>query len=268
MVRLNPQLGRLRKFTVACASLCAALMATTAHGQTVGAGNDVAAAEALFDQGQKLLEEGNYLEAAKKLRASQKLDPGIGTLFYLADALEKGQKFASAWATFRSAGSLAEQAGQQERLAIARERAQKLRARLSSLTVNVAEEAHVDGLVVVRGTSTLAPSIFGVPVPIDGGTYVVKASAPGYEAWESTVEIADEKAQAVIEVPVLTKAAADEPSLEPATPPSVGTPSSVGSRAAGSPEQAAGSREQAGGMMRGVGFGLGGAGVVGLGVGA
>jgi outer membrane protein assembly factor BamD (BamD/ComL family) len=39
-----------------------------------------AAAEALFDQGVKLLKKGQYDEACKKLERSQSVEPGIGTL--------------------------------------------------------------------------------------------------------------------------------------------------------------------------------------------
>src|SRR5689334_20626402 len=86
------------------------LWTSLAQAQTSAA--DKAAAEALFDEGVKLLQKGKYEEACKKLEASERVDSGIGTLLYLADCYEKLGKTASAWATFRAAASKAQSAGQ------------------------------------------------------------------------------------------------------------------------------------------------------------
>src|SRR5690606_40388855 len=51
--------------------------------------NDKAAAEALFDEGVKLLKDGKYEEACRKLETSQRVDPGIGTLIYLGECYKK-----------------------------------------------------------------------------------------------------------------------------------------------------------------------------------
>src|SRR5262245_33706896 len=84
---------------------------------------DRAAAGALFDEATRALAARNCTEAAKKLEASQKLDGGIGTLLYLADAYEKCGRLASAWATFREAAYTAKAANQADRERIGRARA-------------------------------------------------------------------------------------------------------------------------------------------------
>src|SRR4051812_16548065 len=64
-------------------------------------------AEALFDQGRRLLAAGNYAAACPKLEASNRLDPGIGTMLNLGDCYEKNGQTASGWAAFREAAAAA-----------------------------------------------------------------------------------------------------------------------------------------------------------------
>src|SRR5258706_1569998 len=79
----------------------------TAAGQT-----DPVVARALFDEGRRLAGEGKYSQACPKLEESQKLDPGLGTLFGLADCLEHVGRTASAWSRFRDAADVANRLGQ------------------------------------------------------------------------------------------------------------------------------------------------------------
>ena len=84
---------------------------------------DKAAAQSLFDEGRKLMTEGKFAQACPKLAESQKLDPGVGTQFNLADCYERLGQTASAWAGFLEAASTAKSMGQGEREKVARERA-------------------------------------------------------------------------------------------------------------------------------------------------
>ena len=87
--------------------------AQVASAQTGGAGNR-AAAEALFNEGRKLAASGKYADACPKFEASQKLDPGLGTLLNLAECYEKIGKTASAWAEYREAIPLARASGSKD----------------------------------------------------------------------------------------------------------------------------------------------------------
>src|SRR5262245_18728599 len=59
--------------------------------------DDSAAAQALFDQGRKLMESERWAEACPKLEESQRLDPAGGTLLHLALCREHEGRIATAW---------------------------------------------------------------------------------------------------------------------------------------------------------------------------
>ena len=52
------------------------------------------AAEALFDEGKSLMIEGKLAVACEKLEQSQRIDPAVGTLLYLAECYEKSGRTA------------------------------------------------------------------------------------------------------------------------------------------------------------------------------
>jgi len=92
--------ARLLALTLACATL----PSRTAHAQSA---TDSATAESLFNEALALLERKMPAEACPKLEASQRFDPGVGTLLYLADCYQQLGRTASAWATFREAAYMA-----------------------------------------------------------------------------------------------------------------------------------------------------------------
>ena len=74
-----------------------------------------AAAEALFDEGRRLKGDGKFSEACPKFEESQKMAPGMGTLYNLADCYEHLGKLASAWTFYIEAAGAAQVAGQKDR---------------------------------------------------------------------------------------------------------------------------------------------------------
>ncbi len=178
----------------------------TANAQTGGASNR-AAAEALFNEGRSLASKGQYADACPKFEASQKLDPGLGTLLNLAECYEKLGKTASAWAEYKEAIPLARASGSKVRLDLATSRAQVLEARLPMLTIRAAGGTEeTTGLEIRRDGVPVQPAELGSPIPVDPGPHVIEASAPGKEAWSSTVQAAD-SAKLDVQVPALNAAA-------------------------------------------------------------
>jgi serine/threonine-protein kinase len=254
----------------ALAVLCVGL-STGAVAQAQPSASDKAAAEALFDQAQTLMKKKDYAEACTKFEQSQRIDPAIGTLLYLADCYERVGRLASAWATFREGASEARESGQMDRARAGDKRAELLEPRLSKLTVTVAKENDgIDGLTVTRGKEGVLKGLWGVAVPVDAGDYMVRASAPGYKPFEQTINVPADAASATINVPKLEvdpdQAAPAEPvPVEPpAAPPVVAPP------VAPPPGQDRGPADDSdpGSTQRTIGLVVGGVGLIGIGVGA
>src|SRR5579883_2794024 len=109
---------------------------------------DPAAAESLFDQGRQLMDQGRYSEACPKFEESQRLDPGLGTQFHLADCWEHLGRTATAWALFREVESQARAQGEGSREKIAHDRAATLQPMLPRLVIDPDGAASTPGLAV------------------------------------------------------------------------------------------------------------------------
>ncbi len=161
-------------------SFAAALAAFTfVASPAAGQARDPAAAQALFDDAGNLMNAGRDAEACPKLEESQRLDPGIGTLFHLADCYEKVGRVASAWAAFLDVASQARAAGQSDREEAANARASRLEPRLPKLKIRVPSASQAEGLAIRRDGVEVGSVAWGTPMPVDPGKHVVVASAPG-----------------------------------------------------------------------------------------
>ncbi len=167
--------------------------------------NDAAAAQALFDEGKRLMAGGRYAAACPKFAESQRLDPGIGTMLWLADCHAKNGRNASAWALFAEAEALAAKHGD-KRAALAREEAKKLEPKLSKLVIEVSSDADVPDLDIKRDGVTLGRPVWGAPIPTDPGTHTITASAPGKTTWQSEVTVPRDSGTATIAIPPLADA--------------------------------------------------------------
>jgi serine/threonine-protein kinase len=224
-----------------------------------------AAAEALFDQGVQLMKNGRFSEACPKLETSQRVDPAVGTLLYLAECYERLGRTASAWATFREAESLARGANQADRARTAGTRAQKLEPELAYLTVNVPAEARVEGLVIKRGGAVVLPDLYGVAAPVDPGLIEIETSAPGHRRSSSQVKVSA-RGKEVVTVPKLEP----EPGAEapPVAPVVAGAAQSTTQPSAAGSGQPPKDDAPKSGPDHTLAFIVGGAGIVGIGVGS
>ncbi len=158
-------------------------------------------AEALFEEGRRLVADGKYAEACPKFADSQRLDPSASTLLNLASCYEKLGRTATAWATYKEAASAANAGGRAEYVAAAQRHADGLSGRLSRLTITVARG--LDGIRVERDGVVVDPAEWGTPIPVDPGGHTVTASAPGHQVWASTVDMTRDNTQVTIAVPPL-----------------------------------------------------------------
>ncbi|HKY40478.1 MAG TPA: hypothetical protein VJN18_31305 [Polyangiaceae bacterium] len=211
--------GRIAPFTLTSAL---ALALHTSDVAAQASASDKAAAEALFDQGLRLMRQNSFTEACPKLEESNRIDPAVGTLLYLGECYERVGQTASAWATFREAASLATTSNQPDRARTASARAQEIEPKLSRLSIELASEvARIQGVVVKRGGQRIEPALYGTPLPVDPGDHRVEVTAPGYEPWSTAVTVAAGGGSANVRVPGLVKA---PESKAPAAQPTAGNP--------------------------------------------
>jgi hypothetical protein len=175
-----------------------------------------AAAEVLFVDGKKLVEQGAFGRACAKFAESQRLDPAAGTLLNLADCYERNGQLASAWVTFRDAVTASERDGREEWAEQARSRARLLDPRVPTFTVDVDPARAGEGLEITRDGSPVAPSSWGSAIPIDPTTSRFDARAPDKKPWTLVVTVDDAHPHALVSVPPLEDLhAAPQPAAAP-----------------------------------------------------
>jgi hypothetical protein len=209
---------------------------------------DPATATMLFNEARHLVAAGRYQDACPKFEESQRLDPGIGTQFNLADCYEHTDRIASAWALFLDVASSAGGTGQLARESVARRRASALEPRLSKLTI--ATPTNIAGLEVHRNGEQLGSMLWNNPIPVDPGSYTIEAAAAGKKTWSTVVKVGSNGAAVTVAIPAL----ADGDDVVPSPP----------ETATADPSRSAGRSRWATAFA----LGLGGAGVVGVGIGS
>jgi hypothetical protein len=163
-----------------------------------------AAAQALFDDGKVLVDQKKYQEACPKFLDSYRLDPAIGTKFYLARCYEQIGKLASAWTYYLEVVDEAHAAKSADREKFAAERASALKPRLPKLSIAVSGDARrISGLAVKRDGVAVGEGSYDAAIPTDLGDHVISATAPGRKPFEKHVEVKEEGAQVKVEIPLL-----------------------------------------------------------------
>ncbi len=277
MITQSPFAASRRGTLVAlCACVGWAFLGLAPPAQAQVSAADKAAAEALFDQGLALMRQGSFAEACVKLEQSEAVDRGIGTMLYLAECYEKSGRTASAWALFRQAASEAAASGESERATAGRQRAERLKPLLSTLTLKVANGS-TPGLELLRDGEQVMSALWGVPVPVDPGTHRIEARASGFTSWSASVQVPPNAASVVLGVPALAPAPAPPPAVaaQGAPPPSEAAAAPAPTPAPAPLKEAAGVDARAtqpppprrGSGQRIVGLVISGAGVVALGIG-
>ncbi len=211
----------------------AAPLLATLVTATLAAGNaraqskdELARADALFDEGKTLLKAGNDADACIRFAESKELAPAVGVSLYLADCLQRIGKTASAWAEFRNAEALAHDR-KDKRAELAHRRALALAPSLDRVTIVVAPSLAEGPLRVARDGIAVPPEEWGVAVPVDPGDHLIVArSGQLLRAFEAHVDANGPTATIHIdelEEDTSTASAAQRP--EPSPAPSVPAPS-------------------------------------------
>ena len=165
-------------------------------------GDDIAAAEALFQEGRQLMDAGSFADACPKLEESQRLDPGTGTLWHLARCYEKIDRHASAWAKYHEVAAQAKRQGEPAKIAAALKRARALEPKLRRLVISVPADSRVTGLRITRNGAEVGPGAWGAKLPVDRGQHEIVATAAGHQSWTKNIVIGEQPTTSV-EVPKL-----------------------------------------------------------------
>ncbi|CAN5882903.1 hypothetical protein BH11MYX3_BH11MYX3_30550 [soil metagenome] len=171
-----------------------------------------AEAQALFDEGQRLLRAGEVDRACATFEASLARVAGLGTRGKLAECYERAGRIASAWAQWREVAARAHQDGDPRREEIATERVTALEPRLARLTITAPAGVHVR-----RDGGEVDPAAFGVAIAVDPGHHVLEGHADGFVTWHHEIDLVD-GAQQSLQVPTLLAAAVIAPRKEPRAP--------------------------------------------------
>lgn len=207
----------MRRLRAALLAVCIASIGSSARAEDK---ESVAAATALFDEAVALMDKGKYAEACPKLVKSQEIAPSGGTLLALGECYERTGRNASAWLAFREAAARAAAAGKKDAESAAVERASRIAVRMSRLTIRMAEAATMQGVEVRRDGVPLKSAELGIASPLDPGTHVIEAIAPGHRTWTARVVLAS-SGNTEVTVPPLELVA---PGQEDTPPPNVVQP--------------------------------------------
>lgn len=161
----------------------------------------IAIAESLFADGRALLAAERFEEAAAKFQASHEAAPSATALLNQGICLERLGRTASAWAAYKSALKLANQTAEEPKIAKAKELLAGVEPNLSSIRVRAASPP--PGLVLRRGAAVLGGvAVLDTKLPVDPGTFELRAEAPGHAPYAREVELAP-GAALELEVPPL-----------------------------------------------------------------
>jgi tetratricopeptide (TPR) repeat protein len=157
------------------------------------------------------MKQKKFAQACDKLRESQNLDPGGGTLLNLGICYRYEGRTATAYTVLTQALALAREHARADRVATAERHLGELTNILSRLTIHLADgvdaaqiEIRVDDAVFARETLDQA-------FAIDPGVHEVQASQKGSITWSTRITVAPVADDRFVEIPV----------LEPEAPPPI-----------------------------------------------
>jgi tetratricopeptide (TPR) repeat protein len=198
-----------RIFPAALAALAALAAVTLAAG--TAAADAKREAKQLAAQAAALAKQGKHAEACAALEASIERRPQLAVRAKLAACYERVNRLTDALALHREVAEAARKDRDRKRERAARARIAELEVLVPRFVIRVAPEAALDGLAITHNGAPVTAAELGQRVPIEFGTHVVTASAPGRVAWTREVQVPPGTG--------ITFVAVDIPVLEPPAPP-------------------------------------------------
>lgn len=154
----------------------------------------------LFEEGRTLAKDGKYEEACAKFEKSLALDRAPGTLLNYGDCHEHLGHLALAWRLYDEAARASDKENNADRAKYARERAQALVPKTSTVVVRIAPQDVATVSVTINGEA--AQPTAEVREVIDPGDVTVEVNAPGFAGYKKT-ERGEAGLKLVFEVPPL-----------------------------------------------------------------
>jgi hypothetical protein len=214
-MKVAGMIGIASRNALFCGALAVVGMgARAAAAEPSSSGNSVAA-QALFDEAKRLMQQGDAASACPKFEESQRLEPGVGTKLNLANCYERIGRTASAWILFLEVESDTKRNGQTERQTMAHNRASALQPKLSRVTIDVPQPNRVEGLSVERDGVEVGAAQWGLSIPVDPGSHTIQAHAPGKKDWQTTITVPADASTQAVSVPLLENAPIAETSATP-----------------------------------------------------
>ena len=171
--------------------------------------NSKVAAEALFEEGRRLIAERKAAQACPKFLESQRLDPSPSTLLNLGSCYERIGKTASAWATYREAASAANALNRPTLVTVAQHHASAIEPDLARLAIT--PSTPVEGMEITRDGQQVGRGEWEVAVPVDPGTITIEAFAPKKKKWSATIEVTQPGKTVTVTLPALEDAPPEPP---------------------------------------------------------
>jgi tetratricopeptide (TPR) repeat protein len=179
------------------------------------------AATALFARAEKAFEAGDKAAACPlyEQALARKDELPWKSAFLAATKLglchREAGKLASALASYRRAADIIRLNGDPKkdakRVAAADKVAKDLAGRVPRLLIAIPPASRIPGLALSFDGRPLPAGEWLHDLELDGGRYVIRATAPDRAAFEEVVTLADQDDQKDVEIPVLAPAAADPP---------------------------------------------------------
>jgi hypothetical protein len=148
--------------------------------------HEILLAQGLFDDGLRLMDAEDYLNACPKFAESQRIAPAGGTILNLARCHEKQGLLASAAAEYDLALAQALKDRRTDRETFSRERALELAPRVPHLVLRSQESGE---LRLQLDASTLPNTVLGTSLPVDPGKHLLKAEDAKGRRWATEIDI-------------------------------------------------------------------------------